>query len=215
MSTPLKPGWNMTPSQCFGFWRAWNAACQYHGWNKLSPSAREEKRREVLAELGYSSAKEISATDGLDRVLKRLKELAGYVHNERPDAGERRRILWLISQTRTDLRRAGYSPSAVETILYTRFKIIPGARTIADLETSELRQLHHTLRARLISFRQSRSLVSIFRDLFLRLAQCHALPAPARVATSCNAPRTALARPLQHLFSPNTANVKPLFFVGS
>jgi len=220
MSTHLKPGWNMTPPQRRAFWRMWSAAMRHQGWNILPFSAQNDKRHEVLLQCGVTSAsaKNIDATAGFDRVKKRLEELAGVVHVERPDSGERRRILWIISQTRTDLHHAGYSPSAVETILYTRFKIIPGASTITDLETPELAQLLFTLRARLKIWRQWQALLSIFRELLLRLALCHAWPAPARLAMSRNAPSTALASSLNTLCNAVSTDIPQpsaaLFFPG-
>ncbi|HEV7924364.1 MAG TPA: hypothetical protein VGR14_03355 [Verrucomicrobiae bacterium] len=207
--------WKMTPPQRRAFWRMWAAAMHHQGWNALPFSAQNDKRHEVLSACGFESAKDIDPTAGFDRVRARLEELADVVHVERPDAGERRRILWLINQTRTDLHRAGYSSSAVETILYMRFKVIPGANTITDLETPELAQLLFTLRARLKVHRQWQALVNIYREILTRLALFVPMCASMRLASSSNAPSTAHATPLQPTFSPNSANVKPLLFVGS
>jgi hypothetical protein len=215
MSTPLASDWLMSPPQRRAFWRMWAAAMRHQGWNALPFSAQNGKRHEVLSACGFQSAKDVDPTSGFDRVRARLEELADVVHFERPDAGERRRILWLIGQTTTDLRRSNYSAAALEKILRVRFKIIPGARTLADLETSKLTQLLYTLRGRLKAWRAWCSLVNLYRELLTRLALCLAIPAPALLDASKNAPRTAHANAVRPIFSPNSANVKPLLFVGS
>jgi hypothetical protein len=105
MNAPLKPGGRMSQDQHDLFWRLWNAAVRCQRW---TASEAAGKRHEILAELGFASAKHIGARDGFDRVRKRLEALADQLHNERPDEGQRRRLVWLISQAQAELSAAGY-----------------------------------------------------------------------------------------------------------
>jgi hypothetical protein len=154
MSTALKPGWRMTEDQHRKFWRLWSDACEYQRWTALPAKDCEQKRREISSGLGFSSAKRINTTSGFDRVKKHLEALAGHVHNESPDAGQRRRIISRIGQVMSELTGAGYPHHSLDTILRVRFKVIEGIRTITDLETPELVNLSRTLTARLSAWKQ-------------------------------------------------------------
>jgi hypothetical protein len=172
----LKPGWRMTQDQADLFWRLWRAACAWQGWDKLPSAERDARRREMLAECGFSSLTLVDSTHGFDAVKKRLEELAGVVHNERADAGDRRRILAIAREAMSDLLASGYPPRAVDTILRERFHIVEGVRAIADLDTDELLNLSRTLTARLASWNKlpktplqppSKAVARpIFQDLF-------------------------------------------------
>lgn len=193
MSAPLKPGWAMTEDQHSLFWRLWAAACAWQKWDTLPSAAREEKRREMLLDLGFSSAKVIGTTADFDRVKRRLEELGGRVHNEAPDAGQRRRILARIGEAISELSEAGYPSHSLDTILRTRFKIVAGIRTIADLPTLELLNLSRTLAARLASWKDWRALVNLLRALALLMASFNAWPPPITRPASCSATGTASA----------------------
>jgi hypothetical protein len=144
----------MTEDQHALFWRLWSNACEYQGWNALPAKECEKKRKEILAAIGFRSATLIDSTQGFDDVKKRFLELAGRVVNERPDAGLRRRVLARIGPALAALEDAGYPQHSLDTILKTRFKVIEGIRTIADLETPELICLSRTLTARLAAWKQ-------------------------------------------------------------
>jgi hypothetical protein len=149
MSAALKLGWGITQDQHSLFWHLWNSACRYQQW---TTSEANVKRHEILAELGFASAKHIDSTDGFDRVKKRFQELAGKVHNERADAGQRRRILSRIGLVFAELSEAEYPARSLDTILRKRFKLLEGSRRIGDLETPELVNLLSTVSARLTSW---------------------------------------------------------------
>jgi hypothetical protein len=184
MKVSFKPGWAMTESQHSLFWRLWNAACGCQHWTGREAEA---KRREILLELGFESAKHIDHLGGFDLVKKRLEALADRVDNEREDGSRRRRVLWRIGQARAGLNSADYPTKAVDTILRQRFKVIPGIRTIADLETRELVNLSRTLTARLASYKARKAAIS--------------QPAPRSAAGVC--PGSAV----QSFCNPNAANV--------
>jgi hypothetical protein len=215
----------MTAAQHGRFWRLWSRACKGQGW---TASEAESKRHEILSDLGFESARYIDSTRGFDRVRKRLEALADVLHNERPDAGQRRRLFWRIGQLQGNFFNADYPAHSMQTLLKTRFKIIPGQRLVSDLETEELVNLLRTLTARLASWKQRQALMILLRDLMLRLALCKAWPAsapgsqaasnnadcPAR-ARPLHAPCTAIASALQPLFSALETELPAPFFVGS
>ena len=216
--TKLKPGWAMTPDQHDLFWRVWASACRGQGWTALPAAEQNAKRREVLSALGFSSAKHIDTRQGFDDVKQRLEALAGKVHNERADAGARRRILSRIGQSIAELDQAGYPPRSIETILPVRFKVIKGVRTLPDLDTPELVNLSRTLSARLASWKQWECLVNALRSILFRLALCKSRPSPISQAAPCSAAGMAPAIAMQTFCSP-TAEPLPrpvadLFFVG-
>ena len=139
----------MTISQRDLFWRLWAAACAAQGWNRLPAEEREAKRKQVLFELGFGSAKHIDPKDGFDAVKAELERLADVVANEPQDAGRRRRVAWCANQALRKLRAAGYPERSIETILIDRFKVVPGVSAIEDLPTDELVKLAITLDTRL------------------------------------------------------------------
>jgi hypothetical protein len=81
-NTPKKPkhlaapGWLMTADQRSLYWRLWAAACEYQGWDRLSAGERDQKRREVLAGLGFASVQDVDHTEGFDCVKHRLEGLS-------------------------------------------------------------------------------------------------------------------------------------------
>src|SRR5580700_10023690 len=99
----LFPGWRMTFEQHGLFWRMWGNACIAQGWDKLPSAERDERRREMLAEIGFESIKDVNSTTGFDAVKKRLMELTDRVANEPDDAGDRRRLLHCIGELFSDL----------------------------------------------------------------------------------------------------------------
>jgi hypothetical protein len=115
---------------------------------------REQRRHEILAELGFSTAKRIDKGEGFDRVKRRLEELADKVHVQPADAGRRARILWRINRAMGRLRAAGYPERAISTILKERFKVVAGLNTVPDLPSHELVNLSRTLTARLASWQR-------------------------------------------------------------
>lgn len=88
----------MTPGQTKMFWRLWSAACATQGW---MGDEREVRRKEVLAELGYTSLKQVDGRAGFDRLKGRLQALnyriEGGTEAAFPDVGEMRRHLWIIT----------------------------------------------------------------------------------------------------------------------
>ncbi len=198
----LKPGWQMTPDQHDLFWRLWASACRGQGWNALPAAEQNAKRREVLSALGFASAKDIDTRQGFDDVKQRLEALAGKIHNERPDAGQRRRILSRIGQAIAELDQAGYPPRSIETILRIRFKVIKGVRTLPDLDTPELVNLSRTLSARLSSWKQWQCLINALRSILFRLALCQSRPSPIGQPAPSSAASMAHASAMQRLCSP-------------
>lgn len=140
----LKPGWRITQGQWLSLWRMWGDACKQQGWDKLPPAAREEKRHEVFAELGFASAKDIDKTTGFDKVKRRLEELVGKVHASGEGEGERTRLLHRIGETFAELAELGYSAEATAKILKD-FGVVPGVRGITDLSEDRLLTLSRTL----------------------------------------------------------------------
>src|SRR5579872_2734929 len=122
-------GWRMSVVHRDLFLRLWSDACEAQGWHRPTLE-REAIRHQILEELGFSSARDIGTTDGFDAVKAEFERLADVVHNERDDAGQRRRITWRINQTLERLRAAGYLDHSIQTILVDRFKIVD-RRTIA------------------------------------------------------------------------------------
>jgi hypothetical protein len=137
----------------------WADACAAQDWNKLPSAERDDRRREMLAELGFASVKEVDSTTGFDRLKARLLQLADRVSVESADAGQRRRVLYVIGQLLADAYDTGYGHAA-ETILRDRFKIAPGVRDISDLPTAELTNVARTLKNRLASLNSRRRLVA-------------------------------------------------------
>jgi hypothetical protein len=176
----------MTEGQAVLFWRLFGAASRYQQW---TASEAESRRRDILMECGFRSAKEIDRTDGFDRVKKRLEELSGRIHNEPEDAGRRRRVLARVGHALADLNAAGYPPRSLNTLLAERFKIIEGVRTVADLDTVELANLSRTLTARLAAWRKRFD------------SPAHAATAAAAVAAAPPQPLcSAIAGTMQHPF---------------
>jgi hypothetical protein len=149
----------MTEDQHKLFWRLWADACDWQGWSSLPAKEREQKRRDVLASLGFTSATLIDTKDGFDSVKKRFLELAGKVVVESDDAGHRRRVLARIDEAMADLSAAGYPPHSLKTILAQRFETIEGASLITDLHTIELENLSKTLTARLAAWNKRHAAV--------------------------------------------------------
>jgi hypothetical protein len=89
----------ITKAQQTLFWRTWAAACAAQGWTKergLNSAGVDAKRREVLADLGFASLKNVDHRGGFDRVLSRIRKLADVVQGaiDENDAvsGDRRRL---------------------------------------------------------------------------------------------------------------------------
>lgn len=215
MSTALKPGWLMSHAQHDLFWQLWNSACRAQGWTSKEAVA---KRREILSELGFASAKLIDHRHGFDHVRERLEALADILRNERPDAGQRRRLLWNISQAQAELSAANYPARSTATLFKIRFKIIPGQRVMDDLTTGQLLNLLRTLRNRLASWKSHQTLLAIILDILQRLATFKAWPASAAIpsasVSTATATASASASARQTLCSPIAAEMQTTFFVG-
>jgi hypothetical protein len=201
MSAPLQLGWKMSVDQVPLFWRLWGAACRGQGWSGKEAIA---KRKEVLAELGFASVKHIDAAGGFDRVREHLEALAARVQNERPDAGERRRLLWNIDQARAELSAAAYPAEFLNKIFKQRFRVIAGVRLIGDLETEELLNLLRTLKNRLATWKQQQLLTGILRPLLLNLALHKAWPSRSARPASRSATGTASASAMHTLCSTDS-----------
>jgi hypothetical protein len=199
----------MTEDQHRLFWRLWSDACDWQGWAALPAKEREQKRREILSSLGFTSATLIDAKDGFDSVKKRLLQLAGRVVNERADAGHRRRILARIGEAIAELNHAEYPQHSLDTILRARFKVIPGVSEVADLDTRELINLSKTLAARLASWNERHAAATAL-DVAPAITSHDAL---------CSASGTAPASPRHTICSPHAAELPPskaaLFSVGN
>jgi len=141
----VKPGWLMSEAQAAVFWRLWAAVMKAQGWPSSENNAR---RHEVLAALGFSSVKDVDMKDGFDRVKKRLEELADKVHNEREDAGQRRRFLHRIDEqcaTLNALMGRDAAGAYLAVLRIERFKRFAGVNTVEDLPTVELEHVVMTL----------------------------------------------------------------------
>jgi len=118
------------------------------------------------------------------------------------------------SQTRASA--ADYPALSVDKIWRTRFKLIPGARTLNDLETDEMLNLLRTLK-RLLGWKQRRELARLLRAILTTLALYRVWPprstqpdahhghgrspAAARAMhTLCSHPANLLQRPCADCF---------------
>jgi hypothetical protein len=147
---PLFPGWKMTVDQHGLLFRLWGDACRAQGWDRLSASERDAKRKEVTARVfgPGKSWTEVNKTGECDLLFARLKFLADKLQGAQedldPEPGQRRRYIHRIGEQIQELESLGYSES-LKTILKTRFKVIEGVRTIFDLPTRELLNMVQTL----------------------------------------------------------------------
>lgn len=141
----------MTSKQTKLFWILWAEACEVQGW---MGNDRELQRKNVLAELGWKSLKDVTRTNEFDRLKGHLLRLSyripGGTEAAFPDVGEMRRHCGLI---RADLlpRLAAVHPDPegyVGRILRDRFG---GVRRWEDLAENPMhgprliRQLLYTL----------------------------------------------------------------------
>lgn len=193
------PGWRISAEQVNLFWRLWNDACNAQGWHRLPSDQRDAKRKEILLDLGFRSAKHIDPTDGFDAVKDYLEQLADVLHNQPDDAGQRRRIAWRANEALERLVQAGCPQGIIDSILADGFKVFPGLRTVSELPTLGLLKLSVVLTARLRSWNRSRS-----------AEKC---PPPLRRDDGDKTSRTEL-RQAQQEFSPLTAQLQPRFFHG-
>lgn len=83
------------------FWRIWGAACRAQNWDRshgFSAADIGEKRHEMLRDLGFASLKDVDQRDGFDRLLARVRVLAGQIKGAidevDPHQGDRRRLLY-------------------------------------------------------------------------------------------------------------------------
>ena len=175
----------MSRDQARHYWTLWAAACRAQGWDKLPSAERDEKRYEVMAELGFASVKDVDSTTGFDRLKARLLELTDRVSIECEDAGQRRRVLYVIGQLLADAGEAGYGPAA-DRVCRDRFKIAHGVRDITDLATPELTNLARTLKNRLTSLNSRRRLVAILAFVGFMQSRQKAAPKPIFQALVCH-----------------------------
>jgi hypothetical protein len=87
----------LSPKQQSHFWLIWAEVCSVQGW---LGAEKEVHRKEVLAECGFRSLKDVDKTAGFDRLkgaLNRLRyRLEGGTEAAFPDTAEARRHAWLI-----------------------------------------------------------------------------------------------------------------------
>jgi hypothetical protein len=155
MSAKLKAGWKMSEGQYTWFWRAWQEVCQAQGYDKLSSAEREQQRRDILQELGFSSAKDIDKRGGFDRVKRRFMELSGNIPDPVPpssqpgdDPGERVRLL-IQASNRIGILIKLKSPGWTLAILKDRFHLVDGWNSIDDLSNADLLKLLITVNTRI------------------------------------------------------------------
>jgi hypothetical protein len=93
----------LTEAQLKLFWRTWAAACKAQGWtreNGLKVADVNAKRHEVLQGLGFSSLTRVTKRDGFDRLIARVRTLAGNlqgaVDEVVEESGERKRQLYRL-----------------------------------------------------------------------------------------------------------------------
>lgn len=138
----LKPGWKMTESQWLVMWRKWGDVCRAQGWDKLPAAERDAKRREILAELGFTSAKEIDKGKGCDAVFRRFDELANVI--SAPVDGEKKRLLHRIGEVAAELSEQGFPEHRFQAILKSN-GVVAGVRDIAELDKVRLTALSAAL----------------------------------------------------------------------
>ena len=141
----VKPGWLMSEEQARWFWRNWPLAVAEQGW---TAAESEDRRRAMLADLGFKSLKDVDKKDGFDRLKQRVMELQDRLVAEKDDAGQRRRFLHRIGEQRVELEElmGGEEASAyLDPIFRDRFHLVPGAKALEDLSTGELEKMVMTL----------------------------------------------------------------------
>lgn len=137
-------GWLMSADQAAMFWRLWGKVMKAQKW---ASAENNERRHQVLAELGFESIKDVNMKGDFDRLKKRLLELSDNVVNEHEDAGQRRRYLHRIGEQRAELEAMmGEEASAyLDRIFKDRWKRISDWNAIEDLPTHELEKMVMTL----------------------------------------------------------------------
>ena len=151
---PLFPGWKMTVDQHGLLFRLWGDACRAQGWDRLSASERDAKRKEVTARVfgPGKSWTEVNKTGECDLLFARLKFLADKLQGAQedldPEPGQRRRYIHRIGEQLAEFAELGQA-QYVEPILKERFKRFAEINTIYDLSTKELKEAVMTLDARL------------------------------------------------------------------
>jgi hypothetical protein len=152
------------------FWRTWAAACQTQGWTRergLNSAEINAKRREMLAEIGFKSLKDVDHRSGFDRVLSRVRRLAdsvqGAMDENAPASGDRRRMvhrMGILIRCLALYLTPGSAPTYVESICRAKFGTSNWEDLSADprvddsgprprIRQSELEELIITLSGRL------------------------------------------------------------------
>jgi hypothetical protein len=87
----------LSKAQSSWFWREWAKACSVQGWQG---DEKEQRRREVLLEVGFDSLTKVDKTAGFDRLKARVMalqyRLEGATNEVFPANGDMRRHLHLI-----------------------------------------------------------------------------------------------------------------------
>lgn len=87
----------LSKAQVCWFWREWSKACSVQGWQG---DEKEQRRREVLQEVGFASLTMVDKTAGFDRLKARVMalqyRLEGATNEVFPANGDMRRHLHLI-----------------------------------------------------------------------------------------------------------------------
>lgn len=93
----------LTEAQLKLFWRTWAAAARAQGWtreNGLKVADVNAKRHEVLQGLGFSSLTRVDKRDGFDRLIARVRTLAGSLQGAMDEvveqSGDRKRQLYRL-----------------------------------------------------------------------------------------------------------------------
>jgi hypothetical protein len=99
---------SMSDAQWRLFWRLWNNACKAQGWTKengFTSTMVDEKRREMLAGLGFRSLLQVGTRDGFDRLKSAVERLADSVAAAEEqvakavgrDMGQERRLRYVLA----------------------------------------------------------------------------------------------------------------------
>jgi hypothetical protein len=151
----------LSKAQVAWFWREWAKACSVQGWQG---DEKEQRRREVLLEVGFDSLTRVDKTAGFDRLKARLMALQyrieGATNEVFPANGDMRRHLHLIkSRYIPALARLVPDPSAyVAEVCRDKFGHQAPWERLGDHPVTgpkRIQELLFTLAARVSSLRRA------------------------------------------------------------